>query len=492
MTERKISRTILILFLTFAVAQVVALKSSVVFANAAAETNLQKPIAVANAGASSAPYMIGERLVYNVTFADYPTAAIVETNVAPSTSPDGRPRVELRAHVETLGTVNAALFAINKDYSSIVETASGALGGDASSYDLLSALFRIRALPLATQSAFQINARSDAGQIYLAEVRVTGRATVKTAAGSFRTLVAQVRVKNNAAVNRMDVRAYFTDDERHTPVLITARVANSDIRAEIVTIEQPPPVINDGAPVAALPQPTATPAAPRLMSAPRARPFAAGEQLNYNIFLGETAAQLVGSASLQVRPRANYFGRDGLLLTGVVETNDVGAKLFTVRDEMNSYVDAASLLPYRSELHLREGSRRADSILNFDQDRGTATLVSGAKIETPVGTYDYLSALYALRSFDLTPPKRNALALFLNNRPHIFYIAAVSRDTISLNNQRVSAIQLAVTTDAPNPDKNQLRLWVSADKRRLPLRMSAMTPLGRIRADLAIIPLNVQ
>jgi hypothetical protein len=51
---------------------------------------------------------------------------------------------------------------------------------------------------------------------------------------------------------------------------------------------------------------------------------------------------------------------------------------------------------------------------------------------------------------------------------------------------------VSLTTDDPQPDKFQLRAWVSDDRRRLPLRLTAVTELGPVRADLAIIPLTSQ
>jgi hypothetical protein len=51
---------------------------------------------------------------------------------------------------------------------------------------------------------------------------------------------------------------------------------------------------------------------------------------------------------------------------------------------------------------------------------------------------------------------------------------------------------LMITTDDPEPDKYQLRLWISDDKRRLPLRFAATTQLGPLRADLAILPTSTQ
>jgi hypothetical protein len=49
-----------------------------------------------------------------------------------------------------------------------------------------------------------------------------------------------------------------------------------------------------------------------------------------------------------------------------------------------------------------------------------------------------------------------------------------------------------LTTDDPQPDKYLFRVWITDDKRRLPVRLTASTELGQVRADLAIIPLTAQ
>ena len=71
-------------------------------------------------------------------------------------------------------------------------------------------------------------------------------------------------------------------------------------------------------------------------------------------------------------------------------------------------------------------------------------------------------------------------------------ITALKRETIQLGSQKIPAIQLSLTTDDPQPDKFVLRAWISDDDRRLPLRLTAMTELGQVRADLVILPLNRQ
>jgi hypothetical protein len=483
---------------------------------------------------SRTPYQVGELLTYNVTFSSFVAAAHVEILVAERGTFFTRDGLQLRAHVETTGVVNAALYSINNDYTSYIDPTSGLpfrtqqvireggrtsdtsseynqpagttalppklrMGEFPGTYDFISAIYRLRALPLAHGAKYYFRVRSDLDE-YDAELRVTDRELIKTNVGSFNAIVTQVRVPNNSDVNDYRIRIYFSDDERHVPVLITARHKAGEIRAELVgsefinsaqtgnpattttTTTQPvitPPVTNPtGEPVSGTPLP------PQL-------PFKAGEQLNFNVFLGPST-QAVGTASFQVRSRAKYFNRDGLLLAVKAQTTAAASRIFFANDQINSYVDPETLLPFRTELNLIEGRNRTNETFVIDQDRGNAVTAKGVAIEIPVGTHDLISVFYALRSFNLAPPKRNAVTILINKRPRTLVITSLKRETIQLGTQQIPAVQLSLTTDDPQPDKYVLRLWVSDDRRRLPLRVTANTQLGPIRADLAIIPLTRQ
>jgi hypothetical protein len=146
------------------------------------------------------------------------------------------------------------------------------------------------------------------------------------------------------------------------------------------------------------------------------------------------------------------------------------------------------LLPFRAELNLLEGRRRAKWIVSVDQNSGSALFDDGTRVEIRAGTHDLLSVFYALRSFDLSPGRRNAVSLLLNKRPRLLFITPLRRATLALGGQQIPAVELSLTTDDRQPDRFSLHLWVSTDRRRLPLRLTAQTPLGPLRADLAIIP----
>lgn len=590
---------------------------------AAAPAIAQDQSEVNSATFSKAPYRVGERLTYNVAFAAFPSAAHVELWIAGHGVYFNQQGTQLRAHAETTGIVNAALFSFNGDYIAYVKPETGEpyrtqqfrreagrtddisrefnkaagteaipsrlrTGGLPGTFDIPSALYRARALPLQNGARYSITLNIN-DVLYLTDLKVVGREIVKTNVGSFSTIVTQLRFPKNSDINSYGIQIYFSDDDRHVPVLLTAKHPAGEIRAELAGSELPgetpapvdvmspevaasqpqvqpapnpgndvpsgipgipnvsaspnretpgvPPgnttiptpttpveksIPNNASPGKAAPNPISpgkttpnpitpgnttprsivTPGRPNSgigapgltapattpTTLPAGLPFAAGEQLNFNIYL-ENGSQSVGLASFQVRARSKYFGRDGLMLTGKAQTTGTAQSILPADDLITTYVDPNTLLPFRSEMSLQESRRHLNQTVLFDQDRGNATAEGGARMEVPVGTYDLLSAFYALRSFNLKSPKPNAVSLLINNRARTLFITFLKRETIELGGQQIPAIQLSLTTDDPEPDSNGLRLWVSEDQRRLPLRITAITPSGKVRGDLAILPI---
>ncbi|MEK6281183.1 MAG: DUF3108 domain-containing protein [Acidobacteriota bacterium] len=489
------------------------------YAQGTAQTNLQ-PF-------SPSPYKVGERLTYNVSFSSFMSAAHIEMLVAARGTFFGRDGIQLKGHVETIGMVNAALYAINNDYITYVDPSTGlpyygqqiiraasrtsetaaefnqpagtaALPDKrtvevAGTYDLLSAVYRVRALPLQEGASYNLSVRGES-QTYELEVEVRGRQVIKTNVGSFDTISTRVNVRNNSQANKYQIQVFFSDDQRHVPVLLTAKLSAGEIRVELAGSEF---IATPAAPPGATPTPApVTPVQPGAPSpgdngALPALPFRVGEQLNYQLFL-PSIAQPAGIATFQVRGRSKYFDRDGLFLTLGAQTTNALQHLFFATDVVNSYVDPKTLLPFQTELNLVEGRLRSSTKLKMNQDHGTATTEKGDRIEIPVGTHDYLSFFYALRTFNLAPPRRTAVSILVNNKPKTLFIEALAREPVQIGSQTIPAIKVALTTDDAQADKYQLRVFITDDPRRLPVRITAMTKLGAVRADLAIIPVTNQ
>src|SRR6476646_5001606 len=187
---------------------------------------------------------------------------------------EGRDSIQLRAHAETTGVVNVALFSINNDYTTYIDPTSGLpfhsqetvrdathsndfnldLNQPAGtyaipakqrsfpgSYDFLSAFYRVRALPLAPGSVYTLSVRGES-QNYEVDIKVAGAEVVKTNVGSFPSIATQVKVSGNSPFK--SARVYFSDDERHVPVVIIARISTGELRIELAGSEfiKPAPV----------------------------------------------------------------------------------------------------------------------------------------------------------------------------------------------------------------------------------------------------------
>jgi hypothetical protein len=108
-------------------------------------------------------------------------------------------------------------------------------------------------------------------------------------------------------------------------------------------------------------------------------------------------------------------------------------------------------------------------------------------IDIPVGTHSLLSLIYAMRSFNLKPSKDltnpvndTKVAVFWDKLPYVFTLRPADANIINLRGERISAQQISINTGNPQLDSLGLRLWLSNDERRVPLRFS----VGAYQADL--------
>jgi Protein of unknown function (DUF3108) len=463
-------------------------------------------------------YRVGEHLTYNVNYSRFVSAAHIELTVAGRDTFFGHEGIQLKAHFETKGVVNVALFAINNDYTTYIFPDSGLpyraqhvvrqsgrtieasvdytqpsgatsparlnSGEPAGTLDLLSAVYRVRAMPLAPHASYYTTVKNETEE-YRAQIKVDGRELIKTSVGSFDTIATHVNMKSGPDY---EIQAYFTDDEWHIPVLVTARYRGSDIQIELAASDVAPPQRAQSTRTVVVPTrptPTPTPTAGQVAT-PLDLPFKVGEQLNYRVYLGKSTTP-IGSLNFEIKTRGRFFNRDGLQIIASAETT--GPAPILVKDQITTYVDPATLLPFRTEINFTEGKWHQARNYNIDQDRGVAG-VDGSKdrVEIPVGTHDLVSVFYSLRTFDLTPKKSDSVSAMTIHRPRTLTVTTLQRETIDLNGQKISAIQLQLTTDDPQRDRLQIRIWVGDDARHLPLRIAALTDIGQVHADLIVIP----
>jgi Protein of unknown function (DUF3108) len=177
-------------------------------------------------------------------------------------------------------------------------------------------------------------------------------------------------------------------------------------------------------------------------------------------------------------------------LVGTAQSTPIITKFFPVDNRVESELDLDTLAPEHMTFRRREGKKKEDIEYVFHQKEGTVTAVRGGTTESlpiPAGTQDIISCLYYTRT--VLPPEPGAV-LKMNvyhdkkNRP--VEVRVEGTETIEGSWGTAETVRVLVIMPFHGLFMNQgnIRVWVTTDERRTPLRMKAKVVLGSIVADL--------
>ena len=458
---------------------------------------------------STTPFRIGERLTYNISFEKYNNAAYAEIYVVSRGKLGDKDAVELRSKIKTTDFVSAAFYLLDEarmTYASAEnglplyvkkvsnagimpqETIYNYLVAPTLNYDLLTLIYQSRNTGGVGNFIFQEDDRN-----FSVGLTNTGTEKVKTDAGNFVTNISSVQSQYFTEKGITDLRINYSVDEAHLPVLIRFKTAKGDFRAEIASIQvvEPEPVAEPTlTPVQtprppAVPKPIATPT-PYIENAPLLPelPFRLGETLDYQI---STNGKFLGIVTMQAKERKQFSGKDSLLLTAIVSETQPDQQILKLNDSITAQVNPDSLAPQQIALKFSNMFSNYNQTVQFDQKAGTATFNGRLHPEIPVGTHSLLSLAYAIRAFNLKPSKDltnpvndTRVAVFLNSEANVFILRPSTADIINLKGEKIPAQLISITTGDPQIDILNLRLWLSLDEKRVPLRFT----LGSYQADL--------
>ena len=215
-------------------------------------------------------------------------------------------------------------------------------------------------------------------------------------------------------------------------------------------------------------------------------PFPVGERLSFNVSWSNfvTAARL----ELEVADRGVFFGQDGYQLRARVVTIGYVRSIFTDLDnQYTSYVGTKTMLPYHAENSTRQGLKKIDDSILFDQVAASARYIDGSSVSIPPNTYDLPSLVYALRQRDLKAGASFKCAVLYDKEVIEVEAQVKPRERVITQAGSYDALRVELTTKSKkyNLSKYRLRLWFSDDAQRLPVLMTAQPSVGEVRAELS-------
>lgn len=217
-------------------------------------------------------------------------------------------------------------------------------------------------------------------------------------------------------------------------------------------------------------------------------PFVVGERLTYDASWADFI--VAGELTLETKDRRAFDGVDGYHVSAEAQSVGlVSAIVYKVKDVYESFIDAATLQPFRAQKRSRRGSKRQETSITIDQKNRTARLADGRSIEVPADTYDLVGLLYAIRAMDLTPGKSRTFTLIEDNKLYPLQVETGRREKVITRAGQYDAVKVTTKMADGRAAKNlyDLSIYVTDDARRLPVLITAKPSWGEVRVELTSV-----
>ena len=224
-------------------------------------------------------------------------------------------------------------------------------------------------------------------------------------------------------------------------------------------------------------------------AAPAAAPFQQGEKLVYRALWGRVPA---GDAVIEVLPFKVHNGIRLYHFAMTTRTSPLVDRLYKVRERQDSYPDERLT---HTVLYMKKntGAHPRDVVVTYDRQRMTATYASFGQAEKPVpiqaGTFDPLALFFVIRlhtfhSGDVLEIPVSDGKKWIRTRATV-----AGRENVTIGGRIYDTYLVipdmerldGVVKDGEEP---QLKIWFTADERKLPVRIESRAGAGRFVFEL--------
>lgn len=218
--------------------------------------------------------------------------------------------------------------------------------------------------------------------------------------------------------------------------------------------------------------------------------FGPGEQARYRIqYLGVTA----GTAQVTVGAPMKQWGKEVWPIVSLAKSEAI-AGVWPVKDKYVSYWDFGAQRVLGSDMHQDQNHKRRRVRVKLGEDGRSALVVKQKEGETPreythelaEGTLDVTGATFALRNRALEVGQEYTYPVFTGSKSFLMKAKVEARETLDTALGKQDVYRLRVNTEFSGnlASKRDMAVWLTADARRLPVRIEAEFILGSLVAEL--------
>lgn len=214
--------------------------------------------------------------------------------------------------------------------------------------------------------------------------------------------------------------------------------------------------------------------------------FQLGERLDYNVKFGAIPA---GYARLSIPQVDTINNRSCYHIISKMWTNSFFSNFFRVDDLVESYVDVHGIFPWRFHKRIREGKYKTNRSAVFDHVQGLA-YERNEIINIPPFSQDVLSVFYYLRTLDLKVGHSIAIDSYADKKYYPLLVRVIKKEKIQVPAGRFNCFLIipAMRSGSIFEQKGEMWIWLSADKRRLPVLIkSKINVVGSLSMELTDI-----
>ncbi len=218
--------------------------------------------------------------------------------------------------------------------------------------------------------------------------------------------------------------------------------------------------------------------------------FGTGEKVEYRVHYGfinaaEAKVEIAKSVTIvNNRPcyKINVTGRT------------VGAfdLISRVRDTWRSYVDTTAILPHVFYQSIQENKYRKEEtiVFNHDRDQAVSTVKEASKTyPVPNNIHDIISGYFFLRTLNFEKIAEGEVIevpTFFDGEVYKLRVRYVGKDVIKtkFGKTRVLRLNPLIPDNKLFKGEGAMKLWVSDDSNRIPLKVQVELVIGSLEMDL--------
>jgi hypothetical protein len=216
--------------------------------------------------------------------------------------------------------------------------------------------------------------------------------------------------------------------------------------------------------------------------------FRSGESLTYKVYYSVAGAYLgVGEAvfSYTLEP---FSGKDTYHAVAEGKTYSFYDNIYKVRDRYESYIDTATLLPYKFIRNVSEGSYKIYENVTFVKSTNTAVTSAGV-YKTPDCVQDVVSSIAYTRNLDFSHLKQGDTVpydMFMDKEVHHLSITYLGKEIIRTRYAKFRAIKFRSMVIKSNvfAGSEKMTVWISDDPNHIALRVESPIIIGKIKVDM--------